>query len=108
MDQSLRRDKWRPGADFARDVGVDPRPFLNWENETAPLAPRPTGSFVSWRPMERRYYSLDQLTRIESEQTSPLDEVGEVTAADVKQPGRSGAGARICQLKVAVAYSAFL
>jgi putative zinc finger/helix-turn-helix YgiT family protein len=71
----LRKYLGWSGVDFARHVGVDPSTVSNWENDKDPIgatSDRLLRLMVAHRsPVED--YSLDELTKIESEQTAPME-----------------------------------
>jgi len=71
----LRKYLGWSGADFARHVGVDPSTVSNWENDKDPIgsaSDRLLRLMVAHRaPVDD--YSLEELTKIENEQTPPLE-----------------------------------
>lgn len=71
----LRKYLGWSGADFARHVGVDPSTVSNWENDKDPIgttSDRLLRLMVAHRsPVDD--YSLEELTKIENEQTPPRE-----------------------------------
>jgi putative zinc finger/helix-turn-helix YgiT family protein len=71
----LRKYLGWSGADFARHVGVHPSTVSNWENDKDPIGSASDRllrlMLVHGAPVED--YSLDELTKIESEQTPPFE-----------------------------------
>jgi putative zinc finger/helix-turn-helix YgiT family protein len=70
----LRKHLGWSGADFARHVGVDPSTVSNWENDKDPIGSASDRLLrlmvVHGAPVDD--YSLDELTKIENEQTPPF------------------------------------
>jgi putative transcriptional regulator len=71
----LRKYLGWSGVDFARHVGVDPSTVSNWENDKDPIgatSDRLLRLMVAHgSPVED--YSLEELTKIEAEQTAPME-----------------------------------
>lgn len=71
----LRKSLGWSGADFARRIGVDPSTVSNWENDKDPIGSASDRllrlMIVHETPVDD--YSLDELMKIENEQTPPFE-----------------------------------